>query len=525
MLASRVHTAIMVRGPPSLRPPSPDELKAHAARQYIDLTDEEADAFATAAAETFELQALLESLPDPTTRTSLDGRDPGYIPGPDEDPYNAFATKCHVPGADTGPLAGYEIGVKDHIPVAGIPVNKGSRALGGFIPENDSTIITRLLEAGGSITGKLHPTELGLTLLGAASGPVRNPHNPEHFAGASSAGAAVAVVTGDVDLAIGSDGGGSIRYPAAWSGCVGYNPTNGLLPGSRTSTTSNTGPLAQTVADCALALEVMAGDGPADPAAPAMDTGFSGMETPDPGEIHIGVLEEGFGLSFTDDGVDETVSAALEAFEDAGATVEPVSVPWHRDAPLVQQCILLEGVAASYATEGAGHFSLGPYDIRALEHTAMARRSRGDDFPPQVKFAITVGEYLAEEYFGRFHAKAQNLRPMITEAYEAGLEDIDVLALPTSAKLAQRIDDFEDQSLDEYLSQTNAPQRTFNTKPFNLTRQPAISVPCGAVDGLPVGLMFGGSRFDDATVLGVASAFEAAVGWEIPFDPATPQAT
>ncbi len=505
----------MVAIPPSVRPPSKEDVREKAARQYLDLTEEEVDAFVGAAAETVKLQALLDELPQPRTSQVLTDRDPGYTPGPDEDPYNAFARKCEVAGADTGPLAGYAIGVKDHIPVAGVPLTRGSNVFGTFVPEADSPLITRLLDAGGTITAKLNPSELGLTLLGAASGPVLNPHDPDRFAGASSAGPAVAVVTGDVDLAIGSDGGGSIRYPAAWSGCVGYNPTYGLLPGSSTSTLSNVGPMARTVADCSLALDVMAGDRPHDPAAPAIDTNFAQMSTVVTEEITIGVLEEGFDHAFTDEGVDDTVRTALDRFEDAGATVESVSIPWHLHAPQVQQCILLEGAAASYASEGAGHFSKGPYDLQAMENFAQARRTRGNDFPPQLKFALVLGQYLADEYFGRYHAKAQNLRPEITAAYEEVLETVDVLALPTTAKLPQRVDELADQPLEAYLVQTNSPQRTFNTKPFNLTGQPGISVPCGSVDGLPVGLMFAGSRYDDATVLGVAEAFEREVGWDI----------
>ena len=505
----------MVDVPPSVRPPTAVEIRESARRHYLDLRDEEVNAFVGAAEKTLQLHALLEEIPQPSDRTILDGRDPGYVPGPDEDPHNAYAVKCEVSGAAQGPLTGYEIGVKDHIPVAGVPMRRGSNVFGEYVPSTDATVVERLLAAGGTITAKLNPTELGLTLLGAASGPVTNPHDPEHFAGASSAGAAVAVVTGDVDIAIGSDGGGSIRYPSAWSGCVGYNPTNGLLPGSRTSTLSNVGPMARAVSDCRLALEVMADGAPADPAAPIADTDFSRPEPPSAEDIRIGMLTEGFGLEFTDAGVDETVRGAIDAFAAAGATVESVSVPWHERAPLIQQCILLEGAAASYTSEGAGHFSTGPYDIQALENFAQGRRARGDDFPLQVKYAVVLGQYLADEHFGRYHAMAQNLRPEITEAYEQALDGIDVLALPTSAKLAQRVDAFADQSLESYLAQTNTPQRTFNTKPFNLTGQPAISVPCGAVEGLPVGLMFAGGRWEDETVLGVAEAFERDVGWDL----------
>jgi amidase len=152
-----------------------------------------------------------------------------------------------------------------------------------------------------------------------------------------------------------------------------------------------------------------------------------------------------------------------------------------------------------------------------MENFAQGRRTHGNDFPPRLKYVLVLGQYLTDNYHGLYHAKAQNLRHKIYHAYEEVLEDVDVLALPTSAKIAERIEDIASQPLQQYLELGNKPTRTFNTKPFNLTGQPAISIPCGTVDDLPVGLMFAGKRYDDASVLETAAAYEESIGWDIQY--------
>ena len=198
-------------------------------------------------------------------------RTPGYRPPPEENPYNAWYVKTDIKGAEDGPLAGMRVAVKDAVCVAGVPMMGGSMALEGFMPDIDATVITRLLDAGATIAGKVHTEDHSFSAGGhtTALGPTRNPRKPDHAPGGSSTGSAVVLVTGEAELALGADQGGSIRIPAAWSGIVGLKPTYGLVPytGAMTleATIDHLGPMANSVSDCAKMLSAMAGPDPLDP--------------------------------------------------------------------------------------------------------------------------------------------------------------------------------------------------------------------------------------------------------------------
>ncbi|WP_423746995.1 amidase (plasmid) [Haladaptatus sp. SPP-AMP-3] len=503
--------------PPNIQPPTPEEIREKAAEHYIDLTDEEVEDFRAAIPGMLEGYERLDELVEPRPSRKYTDREPGYRPSAEEDPLNAFVTKCEVRGADSGPLADYEIGVKDNVAVAGVEMTCGSKLFEGYVPSRDATIVTRLLDAGGTITGKMNMEDMAFSGSGelSATGPVLNPRDPEYIAGGSSSGSIAAVVNGDVDVAIGGDQGGSIRIPAAWSGGVGHKPTHGLVPYTGIAglgrSFDHIGPMATTVGDCARVLDVIAGADSLDPRqghAPTDD--YTNALTNDPEDLTIGVVEEGFGHEQSESGVDEMVRDALDHFADAGAEVTDVSIPMHRDGLPIWNGIVIEETTATVNADGIGHFGDGHYDTQFMDAFGKARRVQADDYLTTVKLTLVLGQYLADEYRSHYYAKAQNLSRALADEYDDALADVDVLAMPTTPQTAHRQDD--DLSRLEVIDR--ALNMLSNTAPFDVTGHPALSVPCGTSDGLPVGLMFVGERFDDDTVLRVGHTFEQRHDWK-----------
>lgn len=501
--------------PPSIRRPTDDELREKAAKHFIDLSEEEFQDFSAILDKWLLAYERLDDLPESRAPVTVTQRDPGNRPSTEEDPFNAIVTTCSVRGADEGPLAGMEVGLKDNIALAGVEMTCGSRVFSGYVPQNDATIVSRLLEAGADMTAKLTMEAWAVSSTGdqSATGPVLNPHDTNYLAGGSSSGSAVAVVNRDVDLAIGTDQAGSIRMPAALCGCVGLKPTFGLVPYTGivavSPTVDHVGPMTRSVADSARALEVLAGRDPLDHRqGPVEDADYVEACSMRPTEVTVGILEEGFGVDGGDKRVDDVAHESLEAFAEAGAEIKDLSIPWHRDGTAIRNAVVNEAHTALVNGEGVGHFLDGWYDSNFAEAFGRARRVHGNDFPIMFKLRLIIGQYLSDEYLGHYHAKAQNLSRELTEAYDEALSKVDVLALPTTPRTA--LEHRPEVTRREYVDR--ALGLISNTAPFNVTGHPAISVPCGSIDSLPVGMMFVGDRFDDATVLGVSSAFETCVG-------------
>ena len=484
------------------------------------LRDLSADFFAPpTAAELDEFESLAETWLSDHERVATLAAD--RTPAPDrgavdvdstwvaDDP-GPFLTRCRIEGAPGGPLDGYEIGVKDNLAVAGVPMTCGSTALEGFVPPCDAIVVARLLDAGGTITGKLILESMAFSGSGelADYGVVPNPCDESHLPGGSSSGCAVAVVDGTVDVAIGTDQSGSVRVPAAWSGCVGHKPTFGLVPYtggvSLEPTVDHVGPMARSVADCALALDAMAGPHPTD----SRQGSFPPTRTTDALDANrpltIGVLETGFDFDASDPAVSDRVRTTTDALEADGHTVESVSVPLHADGVAIYNAIVIEAHAALVQNEGVGYHRRGEYDDALAEAFAKARRVRARQFPAAMRLSLALGRHLAEEYRGRYHRYGQSLRGDLRDAYDEALAEVDVLAMPTTPQSAhERVTNLSlnrqiKRSLDMFQ----------NTASSNLTGHPAVSVPCGTADGLPVGLQFVGDRFDDGTVLRAAQAVE-----------------
>ena len=494
--------------------PTNREVREKATAHNIPLDRTEADALLPYVKNTLDSYATVDRLAD-SEPNNVPERD-GYRPSSDENPYNAFVTKCTVSTGSSGPLEGYSIGLKDNIALAGIEMTCGSAAFEGYVPSRDATVVTRLLDAGGTITGKMNMDAMGFGGSGELSdmGPALNPHDTDYLTGGSSGGNAAAIAGGAVDVAIGTDAGGSVRRPAAWCGCVGLKPTYGLIPYtgivSQAPSIDHAGVMARNVRDCALTLEVIAGDDGLDPrqrtttVKPYTDAIQPALEQT---SSRVGIVPQGFGQNPDATGLDQTVRSALEQFEACGATLETCSIPLHDDGAAIWTAINLEEMAALVQTDGLGRFARGYYDTQYAETFANVRREDAESFPPTFKLALITGQYLADEYQGRYYARGQNLRRKLVRAYDRALETVDVLAMPTIPSPPQKVK--------HDLTQTERIDRSLglltNRAPFNATGHPAISIPCGQHDGLPVGLSLIGKRGSDETVLRVADAFERLV--------------
>jgi amidase len=453
-------------------------------------------------------------------------RKPAYLPGPGEDPLNAWRWKCHIEGAQNGLLKGKTVSFKDHIAVAGVPMSFGSFALEGFIPDFDATVVTRVLQAGGTIIGKnvMNGLSGGFGTGGAIGdyGRPLNPHNLEHVTGGSSSGSAAAIAAGQVDISFGGDQGGSIRIPAAFCGTFGLKPTFGLIShfgigfGSDQSI-DYTGPMARTVEDTAAALQATAGYDGYDPrqtrdtpmnldVVRQLSDGVSGLR--------IGVLEEAFGAAEVE--VRDVVMAAVDVLASAGAKVSRVHVPKHMEVRLAQNALAAEGALAVFKTGFFGAFTRTYYPVSVIAAINQMWSAHADVLAPRTKLQLIAGELSRRNYHGRVYSKAQNVRTAFIKAYDSVLADVDVLLMPTCLMTApknHRPNTYL-EALEDNLGSANS-LVTRNTQPFNYTGHPALAVPAGkSAAGLPISMQLVGRFFDEALLLRVAYAYQHSTDWE-----------
>jgi aspartyl-tRNA(Asn)/glutamyl-tRNA(Gln) amidotransferase subunit A len=399
---------------------------------------------------------------------------------------NAFAV---VVGATRwvthpGTLANIPIAIKDLIDVAGLPSAAGSPKFFGHEPAlKDAFVVEKIKAAGAVIMGKTntHEIALGITGINAHTGDVRNPHDPTRITGGSSSGSAAAVASGMVLGALGTDTGGSIRIPSALCGVVGLKPTfgrtsaRGVLPLSWNL--DHIGPIAKTVEDVAILYEAMAGYDPRDPNSVEPQHSISREHERNGISSYRIAFAVGDYISEADPGLLETVKNAASVFKSLGAEVVEVEIPRLREAAIANGTMVVADAAAFHRERLSEHPDWFGGDIRE-------RLEKGR--------AVTSTEY----------ALARRVQSEMKRYFELFFEEYDLLMLPTTAAIAAPIDGLN--------SAAYAPRLTRFTAPFNLTGLPALSIPCGKVDGMPVGMQLVGKAWDEASVLAAGMAFEKA---------------
>jgi amidase len=503
-----------------VRVPTVDQLLEIAASFGMTLTPEDAASFRGLMAGSISSYNRLDQLPEPKLPVQYP-RTPGYRPDAKENPWNAWYWKTDIKGTPQGLLAGKRVAIKDNICVAGVPMMNGSQLLEGYVPDVDATVVTRILNNGGIIAGKAACEDLCFSAGShtCATGPIRNPHNPEHSTGGSSGGSAALVAAGDVEMALGGDQGGSIRTPSCWCGVYGMKPTWGLVPMTGGMPISysldHCGPICNSVENVARLLTAIAGPDAYDPRTINSRTGdYMGALSKGVQGMKIAVLREGFGHPTPDPrapATDAKVRAAIDEFKALGATVQEVSVPLHYDGPHIWSGVILEGAAEMMIKGYAmGNNWMGYYTTSLQEAFARGWISRPDDVSETVKLVLLLGDYMHRYYHNRYHAKAQNLRVLLRNAYDAVLKDHDLMVMPTIPFPATRIPP-ADAPREVYVDAALNMQQ--NTCPFDVSGHPAFTIPCAKVDGLPVGMMLVGKHFDETTLIRAAKAFADSADW------------
>ncbi|PKL56980.1 MAG: Asp-tRNA(Asn)/Glu-tRNA(Gln) amidotransferase GatCAB subunit A [Methanomicrobiales archaeon HGW-Methanomicrobiales-6] len=422
-----------------------------------------------------------------------------------DDRYNAFITTCSTAPFTDGALAGTAIAVKDNISTAGIQTTCGSKILKGYVPPYDAYVVELLRQAGAAIVGKTNMDEFGMgtTTETSAFGPTQNPADPSRVPGGSSGGSAAAVAAGLVPMALGTDTGGSIRCPAAFCGIVGLKPTYGRVSRYGLIAYANSleqiGPMARTVEDVSRLMSVIAWYDPRD--STMLDRPYDHRPTAEIKGLRVGIPEEYFGEG-VDPRVAESVRDAIGVLEGLGAETVPVSIPGMRHALAAYYVICTSEASSNLARFDGVRY--GPaVDTRKSWHEAY-QDLRQEMFGTEVRRRIMLGTFaLSAGYAGRYYAKAQVARRNIKEDFERAFCDADIIAGPTMPTTAFRLGEKSDP-LSMYLSD-------ILTVPANLAGIPAISVPCGKVDGLPVGLQLMGRQFEDERVVDAAYAYEQEV--------------
>ncbi|RJP30225.1 MAG: Asp-tRNA(Asn)/Glu-tRNA(Gln) amidotransferase subunit GatA [Actinobacteria bacterium] len=423
----------------------------------------------------------------------------------------AEADRARDGGKSPGAAAGIPMAIKDVLCTRGIRTTCGSRILEEYIPVYDATVLERLRHAGLVLVGKANMDEfaMGSSTENSAYGPTRNPWDLERVPGGSSGGSAAAVAAGEAIWALGSDTGGSIRQPASFCGLVGMKPTYGLV--SRyglvafASSLDQVGPIARDVRDCALLLSLIAGHDRRDSTSlrleppdylSAMQGDIRGLRVGMPREL----MQEGL-----TPGVRKAMEDCLQKFEQLGAEVDEATLP-NLDYALSAYYI----IAPAEASSNLARFDGVRYGLRvegAEDMMEMYGRTRAAGFGPEVKRRIMLGTYaLSAGYYEAYYGQAQKVRTLIIRDFDAAYEKYDILVSPTTPTPAFALGEKVEDPLAMYLSDVC-------TIPVNLAGIPAISIPCGLEDGLPVGLQIMGKVLDETTVLRAARVMEEALAF------------
>ena len=421
------------------------------------------------------------------------------------------ADQARQSGENVHPLCGVPVAVKDNICVEGVKTTCASRMLEDFVPPYSATVWEKMRAAGCVLLGKTNLDEfaMGSTTENSAFHPTRNPRALDRVPGGSSGGSAACVAAGEAPFALGSDTGGSIRQPAAFCGVVGMKPTYGMV--SRyglvafASSLDQIGPMTKTVADNALALDLLAGYDRRDttsvkrgyiPMGRDMGKGVQGLT--------IGLPREMFaeGLS---GGVRKAVTHAARVLEGLGAKVKEIDLP-----SLAYALPAYYVLSSAEASSNLARFDGVRYGHRAAEYADLEElyvKSRSEGFGPEVKRRILLGTYtLSAGYFDAYYKKALQVRTLVIRDFDRAFEDFDALLGPVAPTTAYRIGEKSMSPLEMYLGDVH-------TVPVNIAGIPALSMPCGADEnGLPVGLQLMGKTFSEPMLYRIGGALEEALG-------------
>jgi aspartyl-tRNA(Asn)/glutamyl-tRNA(Gln) amidotransferase subunit A len=409
-------------------------------------------------------------------------------------------------GEPLGPVAGIPVAVKDVLCTRGIRSTAGSRILEPYVPPYDATAWARLQAAGALLVGKTNCDEfaMGSSNENSAFGPVHNPWDLDRVPGGSSGGSAAAVAAGEAVWALGTDTGGSVRQPAALCGVVGLKPTYGRI--SRygliafASSLDHVGTFTRDVRDAAVLLRAVAGPDARDATSlpdPVPDY-EAGLEEGVEG-LRVGLVEEWLETEGVQAGVRDSVRAAVDRLAGLGATVEPVTLP-HTNYALSAYYL----IAPAECSSNLARYDGVRYGFRAPGSDVMEMNmaTRGAGFGDEVKRRIMLGTYaLSAGYYEAYYGQAQKVRTLVIRDFDRAFERFDLLVGPTSPTTAFRLGEKTADPLAMYLSD-------IFTIPADLAGIPAISVPCGLADGLPVGFQIMGRLLDEPTVLRAARALE-----------------
>ena len=464
-----------------------------------------------------ELQELLHSkeltiaeLTEATFKRiqELDPKVDAFLALNEEQATKQAAEMDQTDATERGPLFGLPIGVKDNIVTEGLETTASSLILKGFNPIYNATVVDKLREAGMVIVGKLNMDEfaMGSSNENSYYKNTKNPWNLETVPGGSSGGSAAAVAAGEVPFTLGSDTGGSIRQPAAFCGVVGMKPTYGRVSRfgliAYASSFDQIGPITRTVKDNALLLNAISGHDEKDSTSANVEVpDFTAALTGDIEGLRIGVPKEYFAEGVSE-ASKQAVKDALKVLEEKGATWEEISLP-HSKYALSTYYIL----ASSEASSNLSRFDGIRYGYRTEKAGSLLEfymNTRAEGFGDEVKRRIMLGTYaLSSGYYDAYYKKAQKVRTLIKQDFDKAFENFDVIVGPTTPTPAFKIGEIIDDPLTMYAND-------ILTIPVNLAGVPAISVPCGFENGLPLGLQIIGNYFDEETVYRVADAFEQA---------------
>jgi aspartyl-tRNA(Asn)/glutamyl-tRNA(Gln) amidotransferase subunit A len=408
-----------------------------------------------------------------------------------------------------GPLVGVPVAVKDLFCVEGVPSAAASRILEGYRPPYTATAVEKLSAAGALVLGKTNQDEFAMGSSNENSGfhPVRNPWDRERVPGGSSGGSAAAVAAGLAPWAIGTDTGGSIRQPASLCGIVGLKPTYGAV--SRygmiafASSLDQCGPLARNVTDAALLFRQLVGRDPCD---------STSLEFPSELELPSAERLDGqrFGVwGFDEEGLDPGVAGvcreAITHIEELGGAVEEIELPHARHGIAAYYVIAPAEASANLARYDGVRYGPRSGDGDLL---SLYEQTRHDGFGEEVRRRIMIGTYaLSSGYYEAYYGRAQRTRTRIAEDFKGAFEKVDFVVTPTSPTVAFELGERTQNPLAMYLSD-------YFTVPMPLAGIPAISIPCGLYEGLPVGLQLAGPAFSEGRILDAAYALEQVLGFE-----------